>query len=118
MYQRSEETWKKWNDPQSELYQADDYDRKDADDAYDWVARYTLTFLDGYLKKEAAAITFLRNTPAQNRVPKHFMTVRYRQATNARATNSYNAALEKDSNEDARFGLRALETVASRGCAE
>jgi pimeloyl-ACP methyl ester carboxylesterase len=204
MYQRSEETWRKWNDPQSELYQGDDYDRKDAADAYNWVARYTLTFLNGYLKKEAAAMTFLRNTPAQNGVPKHFMTVMYRQAANTltsfddfraevgrrgfdqataiyhgmqsgradfklseveledwaqalitqhqwadaivllrlnvqihpessdahvilgdafrcrgmkpEATISYNAALERDSSDDARFGLRALETGASRGC--
>jgi dienelactone hydrolase len=206
MYQRSEETWRKWNDPQSELYQADDYDRKDAADAYNWVARYTLTFLDGYLKKEAAAMTFLSNTPAQNGVPKHFMTVKYRQAANTptsfddfraevgrrrfdqvteiyhvmqkaradfklneaeledwaqalitqhhwsdaivllrlnvqmhpessdayvilgdafrchgmkpEARDNYNAALDKDSNEDARFGLRALETAGTRGCAE
>lgn len=57
-----------------------DYDREDVNVSYAWVAHYTLEFLDAYLKRDAAALAFLRNTPAANGVPKHFMAVDFRAA--------------------------------------
>jgi tetratricopeptide (TPR) repeat protein len=75
MYQRNEDVWKG--------YAADhkaDYEREDGITGYAWVARYTLQFLDAYLKHEAAALAFLKKTPAENGVPRHFLSVSYRPA--------------------------------------
>lgn len=75
MYQRNEDVWKH--------FPADhkaDYEREDGITGYAWVARYTLQFLDAYLKHDAAAMAFLKKTPAENGVPKHFMAVDYRAA--------------------------------------
>ena len=57
-----------------------DYEREDGIIGYAWIARYTLQFLDAYLKHEAAAMAYLKRTPAENGAPKHFMTVSYRAA--------------------------------------
>ena len=57
-----------------------DYDRADVNVSYAWVARYTLEFLDAYLKRDTTAQAFLRNTPATNGVPKHIMAVDFRAA--------------------------------------
>jgi len=45
---------------------------------YGWMARYTLAFMDAYLKHDAEALSFLKKTAAENAVPKHFMFVTYR----------------------------------------
>lgn len=55
--------------------QVADYGRADANTSYAWVALYTLRFLDAYLKFDSSAKAFLRKTPAQNGVPKHFMSI-------------------------------------------
>ncbi len=60
--------------------QVADYGREDANTSYAWVARYTLDFLDAYLKHDASAKAFLARTPAENGVPRHFMEVRFRAA--------------------------------------
>jgi dienelactone hydrolase len=60
--------------------QVADYGRGDADESYAWVARYTLNFLDAYLKHNGAAKAFLEKTPAENDVPKHFMDIKFRAA--------------------------------------
>ncbi|MGO4703646.1 hypothetical protein [Dyella sp. 2RAB6] len=57
-----------------------DYGRDDANQGYAWVARYSLNFLDAHLKHDAAAAAFLKRTPAENGVPKHFMAIRFRAA--------------------------------------
>jgi len=57
-----------------------DYGRDDANTSHAWVARYTLNFLDAYLKRDAAAEAFLKRTPAENGVPKHFMAASFRVA--------------------------------------
>jgi hypothetical protein len=57
-----------------------DYEREDAYTSYDWVALYTLNFLDAYLKHDASAKTFLEKIPAENGVPKHFMGIKFRPA--------------------------------------
>jgi tetratricopeptide (TPR) repeat protein len=75
MYQRNEEMWKSFTDTRKA-----DYDREDGITGYAWVTRYTLHFLDAYLKHDVAAMAYLKKTPAENGAPKHFMTVNYRSA--------------------------------------
>jgi len=75
MYQRNEDIWKTYH-----TYQKGDYDRADGIIGYAWVARYTLHFLDAYLKHDAAAMAYLQKAPAENGAPAHFMTVNYRPA--------------------------------------
>jgi Chlorophyllase len=60
--------------------QVADYGREDANTSHAWVARYTLNFLDAYLKHDPVAVAFLNKTPAENGVPKHFMATRFRVA--------------------------------------
>jgi dienelactone hydrolase len=57
-----------------------DYSRDDGVAGYAWVARYTRAFLDAYIKHDSAAMQFLKNPPAQNRVPAHVMGVSFRAA--------------------------------------
>jgi pimeloyl-ACP methyl ester carboxylesterase len=71
-----------WKDEAAHLQEAD-YTREDGIIGYGWVARYTRAFLDDYLKHDAAATTFLRNTPGENGVPAHMMGVKFRNATRA-----------------------------------
>ena len=71
-----------WKDEAAHLQEAD-YTREDGIVGYGWVARYTRAFLDGYLKHDAAATKFLRNTPGENGVPAHMMGVTFRSATRA-----------------------------------
>ena len=66
--------WK--NYPRS---QKADYTRADGIVGYAWIARYTLEFLDGYLKHDAQAMAFLKTT-AEVGVPPHMMTVDFRAA--------------------------------------
>jgi tetratricopeptide (TPR) repeat protein len=81
MYQRNEDIWKGF----AANHKAD-YGREDGITGYAWVARYTLQFLDAYLKHEPAAIAYLKRTPAENGVPRHFMWVNYRPAKGAPAS--------------------------------
>lgn len=74
MYQR-QPIW-----PNFERWKKADYGREDGIAGYAWVARYTLKFLDAYLKHDAAAATFLKNTPAVNGVPPHFIAANFRPA--------------------------------------
>lgn len=57
-----------------------DYDRHDVNVSYAWVARYTLGFLNAYLKSDAEERAFLKAIPAEQGVPKHFLTVDFRAA--------------------------------------
>ena len=75
MYQRNEEVWKHFP-----VDQKADYEREDGITGYAWITRYTLQFLNAYLKHDVAALAYLKKTPAENGVPKHFMTVNYRAA--------------------------------------
>jgi hypothetical protein len=60
--------------------QVADYGRDDANTYHALASRYTLNFLDAYLKHDAAAMAFLRRTPAQNGAPNHFMATSFRPA--------------------------------------
>ena len=75
MYQRNEDTWKDFPEAQNA-----DYSREDGIPGYAWVARYTLHFLNAYLKHDAEAMAYLKKTPAENGVPAHSMGVKYRAA--------------------------------------
>lgn len=76
LYQRNQDFW--WElDHVYTLMQAD-YGRADAMTGYAWVARYTLRFLDAYLKNDVGAMAFLKRSPAENEVPSHVMAVSYR----------------------------------------
>ena len=74
MMQRNEEIWKS-GFPEAKKA---DYEREDGYISYSWVARYTLQFLNAYLKHDAAAMEYLKRQPAENGVPKHFMSVDFR----------------------------------------
>jgi hypothetical protein len=74
MFQRRE------NSQRFEENKVADYGRDDANTNYAYMALYTLKFLDAYLKKDIAAKAFLKATPAENGVPKHFMGIRLRPA--------------------------------------
>ena len=63
-----------------------DYTRADGIVGYAWVARYTLEFLDAYLKHDAQAMVFLKKTPAEAGVPPHMMTVDFRAGKGMPAT--------------------------------
>jgi dienelactone hydrolase len=75
MYQRNEDVWKGFAEQQKA-----DYGREDGIVGYAWVARYTLHFLDGYLKHDADSLAWLKKTPAENGVRKHLMSVNFRAA--------------------------------------
>jgi dienelactone hydrolase len=81
MYLRNEDAWKRF--PQR---QKADYGPEDGITGYAWVARYTLEFLDAYLKHDAAAMAYLKRKPAENGVPVHFMAVDYRAQKGAPAS--------------------------------
>ena len=68
--------------------QVADYDRKDANTSYAWVALYSLNFLDAYLKHDASAEAFLEKTPAETGVPKHFMGIKFSPAQKPSDANS------------------------------
>jgi dienelactone hydrolase len=81
MYQRNEDTWKNFSEQA-----VADYNRADGIAGYAWIARYTVHFLDAYLKHDAAALTWLKKTPAENGAPSHFLSKSYRPAKGLPAT--------------------------------
>ena len=81
IYQRNEDVWKNYGHNR-----AGDYVRADGTVGYAWVCRYTLAFLNAYLKQDAEAKQFLKKSPAENGVPSHMMTVDFRAAKGRPAT--------------------------------
>lgn len=57
-----------------------DYSLEDGAISYNWIARYTLEFLNAYLRNDPQAAGFLKNTPAENGAPPHLMAVTVRKA--------------------------------------
>jgi dienelactone hydrolase len=78
MYQRNEEVWKHFHENRK-----GDYSRADGTTGYAWMTRYTLEFLNAYLKHDPAAARFLKKSPAENGVPPHILTVNFRSAKGA-----------------------------------
>jgi dienelactone hydrolase len=81
MYQRNENSWKSFSEQAIA-----DYNRADGIAGYAWIARYTVHFLDAYLKHDAAALAWLKKTPADNGAPTHFLSASYRPAKGLPAT--------------------------------
>lgn len=79
IFQREDDFWKHF-EPKS------DYSRADGMSGYGWVAQYTLQFLNAYLKHDAAAMAFLKKTPAEAGVPAHTLAVNFRAASGSPAT--------------------------------
>ena len=57
------------------------YSLQDGAISYNWMARYTLEFLNAYLKRDASAKAFLKRTPSENGVPGNLMESNFRQAS-------------------------------------
>jgi dienelactone hydrolase len=76
LYQRSERFRK-----EGTRFAPADYSLEEGAVSYNWMARYTLEFLNAYLKHEESAVLFLKRTPAENGVPKHVTAVTLRQAS-------------------------------------
>lgn len=57
-------------------------DKTDAEimESYKWVSVYTLKFLDAYIKQDAEALTFIKNNPTRNGVPKGLISQQNKQA--------------------------------------
>jgi len=73
LYQRSERFRK-----EAQQFSPADYSLEEGAQSYDWMARYTLEFLNAYLKQDAAATVFLKRTPAENGVPSHLIAATFR----------------------------------------
>jgi dienelactone hydrolase len=84
MWQRREDYWRAYG---ASPWQPGDYGREDAITGYAWVAKYTLKFLDAYLKHDSDALRFIKASPAQNGLPRHVMAVNFRAGTHV--TRSY-----------------------------
>lgn len=78
MSQRNEDIWKQVFQlfPEKKA----DYGRDEAVTGYVWLARYTLEFLNAYLKEDGGGLAFLKRTPANNGVPRYLLTARFRAA--------------------------------------
>jgi hypothetical protein len=76
IYQRNENSWKNFaNDEKA------DYGRDQGIPGYAWMARYTLDYLNAYLKHDPSAMAWLKKTPVENGAPPHFFTVNFRAAS-------------------------------------
>ncbi len=75
VYQRNENSWKHFDTEKKA-----DYGREEGIPGYAWMARYTLDFLNAYLKHNAEAMAWLKKTPVENGAPQHFFTVNFRAA--------------------------------------
>jgi len=78
LYQRSE----RFRREASQFIPAD-YSLEEGAESYNWMARYTLEFLNAYMKKGAAGMGFLKQTPTENGVPKHLMAASFRSASSS-----------------------------------
>jgi pimeloyl-ACP methyl ester carboxylesterase len=76
MFQRNQTVWDRFPNEQNA-----DYGREDGILGYALIARYTLQFLDAYMKHDPTAMAFLKRAPAENGVPKHFIAVLFRAAS-------------------------------------
>jgi hypothetical protein len=86
MAQRNEDYWEEATDPEFPDKLRADYRRADGRVGYAWMARYTLQFLNAYLKQDPGASAYLRKTPTQNGAPSHFMTANFRAAVGVPAS--------------------------------
>lgn len=78
-----------------------DYTRDEIALAHSWAARYTLQFLDAYIKHDAAGMAFINNTPAANKAPPHMMVARTQRSSGMAAPTLENFA--------ARLGVEGFD---------
>jgi len=72
------------------------YDRDETKASFTALARYTIAFLNSYLKHDASAESFLKQTPTANGVPKHLMYADFSAASGLTPTlEALQAELEK-----------------------
>ncbi len=64
----------------------DEYTRDEVNAAYQWMSRYTLRFLDAYLKGDGKAAAFLANKPGANGVPPHMISLDVRRGSGSPPT--------------------------------
>jgi dienelactone hydrolase len=83
-YQRDADIW--WLLSNVLTRQQGDYGPEDSGEGYGWVARYSLAFLNAYMKHEVSAADFLRKSPEQNGVPPHVMVATFRAKSGTPAT--------------------------------
>lgn len=82
-----------------------DYTPAEVSQSHAWMARYTLQFLDAYLKQQASAKAFLSAPPKQNGVPAHVLTV------DARPAEGPPPTVETLAYEAAKSGFADVQTV-------
>jgi len=105
MYQRNENIWKNFSEEQIA-----DYGREDGIIGYGWIARYTLHFLDAYLKHDAASLGWLKKTPAENGAPQHMLSLSYRPAKGVPASlDSFRAELGRQGFDHAEDIYTAMQ---------
>jgi hypothetical protein len=75
LYQRSERFRN-----EGQHFSPADYSLEEGAISYNWIARYSLAFLNAHLKDDQAALQFLNRSPAENGVPPHLMSVSLRLA--------------------------------------
>ena len=110
MFQRNEEVWKDFYDSNFSDREKADYGREDGITGYGWVARYTLHFLDAYLKHDVAAMAYLKKTSAENGAPRHFLSVAYRAASGvAPSFNAFRAEIGRQGFDHAGDILGAMQ---------
>lgn len=69
-----------------------EYSRAEVVQAYGWMARYVHRFLDGYLKGDAAARSFVATKPAANGAPRHMASLDARRGSGVAPTHEHFAA--------------------------
>ena len=76
LYQRSERFGK-----EALQFSPADYSLEEGAESYNWMARYTLEFMNAYLKRNETARELLKRTPVENHVPAHLLAAHSRPAT-------------------------------------
>ena len=56
------------------------YSLRDGNETYGWIARYTMEFLQAYLKRDGAAHAYIARSPAENGVPSQLVASEFRTA--------------------------------------
>jgi dienelactone hydrolase len=83
----------------------DEYTPAEVQKAHGWMARYVLQFLNAYLQGKEEGKAFLNNTPKQNGVPAHLLSVAKSMSQGAAPT------LENLAFEAAKTGFQNVEEV-------
>jgi hypothetical protein len=107
MFQRNEEVWRDFHDPEFPDRQKADYGREYGSVGYGWMARYSVKFLQAYLKGDAVAREYLKTPPREQGAPKHFMTVDFRPAVAAPSLSQFRQQVGYE-------GFESLDAIYAR----